>query len=142
MVARAEFSPKTGRFLSSRLYSLADQMFEIWNDLSKAGYGEVAALARSIELDAALSQQECDELIEFWREYLKETLAVGPAHDVRRNGVPGDSPYRSALMDRLRANVVSLPVGKFESPEIQPVLKRVLEFSEPSEVKSRWESVG
>src|ERR1700759_4854239 len=123
MAAKSEFSREMGKLLSSRIYGLADQMLEIWDDLSKAGYGEVASLARSIELDAARSQQERDELIEFWREYLKETLAVGPAGNVRK-GIPNDSPYRSALMDRLRANAVSLPVGKFESPEIQPGLKR------------------
>ena len=127
---------------------LADQMYEIWDDLGKSGYGEIAALARSIYLDSAQSSKERDDLLQYWREYVKEALAAGPRIDeslpqinILRGEIPSYSPYRSTFMDRLRANADKLPVGKFKSPLIEPVSKRLVEFAEPQDTRRRGDAL-
>jgi hypothetical protein len=117
---------EAARRLSSQIWPLGEQVFEIWNDLDEAGYGEVSAIVREGHYAMAGTPEVQAQLKDYWREAAKEGLA-GLVHMWINRAPSRICAYQSQLLASLRARAHTLPVGPVKSPQIEPTIKRYLE---------------
>lgn len=121
-------SGELARKLSSRLAPIGDQIYDIWSDLDRAGYGATSAIVRASYLAQAVTPEASSQLHSYWRELAKEILAaLNPPFDFFRGHLPEHSSYRSELLDTLRANAPNLPSGNIKTRQIEPTIKRYIE---------------
>jgi hypothetical protein len=123
--------------LSQKIWPLGDQIYEIWDDLNQAGYGEVSATVREGYYAMAGSPEAQADLKEYWREEAKEGLASLVRWRHLRHEPSEICAYRSLLLALLRSRAHTLPIGVLiKSPQIEPTIKRYLE-AVPNEFADR-----
>lgn len=120
------------RLLSARLYHLAEQCPEIWNELDNSGHGLAARVFRDAIRQLAGDDKTYDQVVRYWIEYAKERLAglIGPM-DILSGDIPKLSAYRSQLLEELRRNARAgclKSAGPIASPQIEPTVKRYVEM--------------
>jgi hypothetical protein len=113
--------------LSQKIWRLGEQIYEIWDDLNQAGYGEVSATVREGYYAMAGSLEAQADLKEYWREQAKEGLASLVRWKHLRHEPSEICAYRSPLLELLRSRAHTLPIGVVSSPQIEPTIKRYLE---------------
>lgn len=120
------------RALSARLYRLAEQCEQIWDELDESGYGRPARIFREALRQLAGDDETYKQVVLYWIEFAKERLAglVGPM-DVLGGDIPKVAAYRSRFLETLRRNAkVGLlkSTGPIVSPQIEPTVKRYVEM--------------